>query len=132
VKSCAAKTPTVTYRVDLDYPSGGVVPTSVTVLVGYQSDRISLPGSGQGVATVNARVRNLPSNVSRTINDFDYALRVVVNRASGLPDGRLFTVDFDTCTGTTPPAASEFGCTVEGCGSSTGDVPSCTCSVTLP
>jgi len=122
----------VTFRVNFDFPDGGVVPTSTTVLVGYKSDLVSIPGSGQAVASVNARVSGLPSNSSRTTNDLDYALRVVVSRALGLPSARLFNVAFDTCQGTTAPAASDFGCTVEGCGSSTGTVPGCTCEVTTP
>lgn len=122
----------MTFRVEFDYPSGGVVPTSTTVLVGYKSDQVSLPGSGQNVATVNARIRNLPSNSGRTTNDLDYAVRLVITRAVGIPAGRLFTVDFDTCQGAATPTAARFGCTVEGCANSTGDVTDCRCTVTTP
>ncbi len=132
VQACVAKTPPVTFRVNLSYPDGGVVPSSSTVVVGYRSDLVSLPGSGQGQASVNARIKNLPSNSSRTTNDLDYALRVVVSRGAGVPAGRLFTIDFDTCQGTSAPAFTQFGCTVEGCGGSTGTVPGCACEVATP
>ncbi|HVM97976.1 MAG TPA: DUF4215 domain-containing protein [Candidatus Acidoferrales bacterium] len=128
VRSCTATTPVRSVEVDFTAPVGQSV-TGITVLVGYRSGTISLPGSGSA-SSVGARVKNKPSNVIAAVNDLDYALRVVLSRSTEIPQGRLFTVDFDSCQGATTPTASSFGCHVEGCANTFGNVSGCSCSVT--
>jgi hypothetical protein len=125
-----ATTPLRTFRVDFAVPPGPV-PSSVTVLVGYRGDLVSLPGSG-AVSSVRTRVKNLPSNSFPAVNDLDYALRVVVSRGAGVSPGRLFTVDFDSCQSAVVPTEADFGCAIEGCGSSSGPVDGCSCSTSAP
>jgi hypothetical protein len=67
-----------------------------------------------------------------TPNDLDYALRVVLSRAGGLPTGRLFVVDFDSCAGAAAPTTADLACTVTGCSNSSGPISGCTCSVLNP
>jgi hypothetical protein len=68
------------------------------------------------------------------VNDLNYAVRVVVNAQAGItiPNGRLFTVDFDTCQGTAAVAPADFACTIESCGSSFGPIEGCSCTVRTP
>jgi cysteine-rich repeat protein len=116
------------FGVDLDVPTGNSA-TVVSILVGYRSDRVSLPSPGTG-----ARVKMRPSGSSQLVMDLNYAVRVVLNAGSGssLPNGQVFTIDFDSCTDTEPVSEADFGCTVESCGSSFGTIEGCTCSVTGP
>lgn len=130
---CVAQecTATATMRAfDVDWaPPDGVDASSVTVLVGYQSNLVSLPGMG---SAVSSRITNRPANSLPGVNDLDYALRVAITRSSALPPGRLFTVSFDACQGARVPVAADFGCTVDGCASSFGSVAGCTCEVVQP
>lgn len=130
VGPCTVPTPATlrTYNVNLAYPPGRK-PESVTILLGYKSSKVSLPGSG---STPASRFTSWPSNTARGFNDLNYAVRVVATRAVGFDVGRLFTVNFDGCSGQSAPTAAEFGCTVEGCGSATGAIADCTCSVSVP
>lgn len=128
VQPCAATTPTRTFRVDL-VPPAFQVPSSVTVLIGYRSDLVSLPGTG---TTPGARIRQRPSGATVTVNDLDYAVRVVVSRAGGLSEGRLFLADFDSCSGAAVPTVADFACTIEGCASSFGPIDGCRCAVVTP
>jgi len=105
--------------------------TGITVLVGYRSGTISLPGTG-AASTVSARVKNKPANVIAAVNDLDYAMREVLSRSAVIPFGRLFTIDFDSCQGAAAPTAADFGCQVEGCANSFGNVDGCTCQVSIP
>ncbi|MBI3783287.1 MAG: hypothetical protein HY270_07790 [Deltaproteobacteria bacterium] len=127
VRACTATTPIRTFTVNFTAPADQTV-TGITVLVGYRSGNISLPGSGSA-STVGARVKNKPANAIVAANDLDYALRVVISRSSALPAGRLLTIDFDSCQGGTVPTAAEFGCSVQGCANTFGSVPGCSCSV---
>jgi cysteine-rich repeat protein len=125
ILACTAGTPTQQFRVDLDAPIGSS-PTTVSVVVGYRSDRVNLPKTGAG-----SRVKNRPTGSSQLVNNLQYAVRVVLTGAS-LPNGQLFTIDFDSCTETDPVTPADFGCTVDSCGSSAGPISGCTCSVTTP
>lgn len=129
VLPCTAAPAGPTVAVTLTIPDGQSV-TGVTVLVGYHSSVVSLPGSG-AETSVSGRVKNRPSNAIPGINDLDYALRVVLARSSPLPAGRLFTIDFDACSGGPAATAAEFGCTVEGCANANGTVDGCMCSVSI-
>ena len=79
-------------------------------------------------------MKNRPPSTSQLVNDLNYALRVVINATAGaaIPNGRLYTVDFDGCQGAAATTPSDFGCTIESCGSSTGPISGCTCTVVLP
>lgn len=127
---CAASTPVRSVDVQLAVPSELEV-SGVTILVGYRSDVVSLPGTG-AAPSVASRVKNKPSNAIGAVNDLDYALRVVLSRSAPFAPGRLFTIEFDSCDGATPPDANNFGCTVEGCSNTFGNLDGCTCTVTVP
>ena len=101
------------------------------MLVGYRSDRVSLPGSGGAAA---ARIKNRADMTSQLVNDLNYAVRVLIQAQSGavIPGGQIFTVDFDSCDGAAPVSPSDFECIVESCGSSFGPIDGCTCVVSPP
>ena len=125
-------TPTmVSFAVQFDGPLG-TSPTTTTVLIGYRSSRVSIPGTG-GATSVRQRITFPPPlpNVA-TPNDLDYALREIVGRNAGLTDGLLFTVKFDRCTAAPAVTQNDFGCTVEACAGSGGPIAGCTCLVTAP
>jgi hypothetical protein len=122
--------PIQTFRIDLAVDSERT-PSAVTILLGYRSSLVSLPGSGNAT-TVRQRVKNTPSNAIVQVNDLDYALRVVLSRGSGIAVGRLFTVDFDSCTSAAAARIGDFGCTIEGCGGGSGPIEGCSCAVTTP
>jgi hypothetical protein len=129
VSACTATTPIQTLRIDFQAPSGSSA-SATAVLVGYRSDRVSLPGSG---SMAGSRVKMRPAGTSQLVNDLNYAVRVVVQANSGtIPDGKLFTIDFDTCQGASPVTPADFGCSVESCGSSFGPIDGCTCAVVTP
>lgn len=130
VQPCAATTPGTTVSVALTIPPSQNV-TGLTILLGYRSSVASLPGSGL-VGSVAGRVKNKPANTIVASNDLDYALRVVLSRSNPIPAGQIFTVDFDDCDGTPPPAAADFGCSVEGCANTNGPVHDCACEVSVP
>jgi len=121
----------VSFAVQFDGPAG-TTPLTSTVLLGYRSNRVSIPGTG-GATTVRQRV-TFPSPLPNTIgvNDLDYALRVVVGRTAGIADGLLFTVKFDRCTGAPAVTVADFGCNVEACAGGGGPIVGCTCHVTVP
>ena len=121
----------MSFAVDFAFPVGSK-PTSATILLGYRSDLVSVPGTGI-VSTVRQRVvAPSPPPFLFTPNDRDYALRVVISRTGGLDSALLFTVRFDRCTGAAAPTAADFGCFVEGCAGSNGSVNGCTCAVSNP
>lgn len=128
--ACTATPPIQTFRVNFQAPLGSA-PSAVSALVAYRSNRVSLPGTG-GAAT--SRVKNRPSQTSQLVNDLNYAVRVLIQGQAGvtIPSGRLFTVDFDSCQGAASVSASDFACTLESCGSSSGPIDGCTCTVTVP
>ena len=105
--------------------------SAATVLVGYRSDLVSLPGSGAST-DLTARFKNKPSGAILAPFDLDYAVRVVMQRTALFSAGRLFTVDFDSCQGASTPAAADFGCAVTGCANTFGKVEGCTCTVGAP
>jgi hypothetical protein len=131
VSACTATTTMVTFQVQFKRPLG-TMPTAATTLLGYRSNRASLPGSGM-VTTVRQRV-TYPSPLpnSTAISDLDYAVRVVIGRTAGLSDGLLYSVKFDRCQGAPAVTAADFGCTVEACAGAGGPIAGCTCTVTGP
>ena len=128
VQACTPGPSTTTVSVNLTTPDGQT-PSSVTVLVAYRWDLLSLPGTGTD-SSVTGRVHNRPPNSIPSITDLDYALRVGLQRTSPpLSPGRLFTVDFDVCAGGGPALPSDFDCTVETCKSGSSAIAGCGCSV---
>jgi hypothetical protein len=118
------------FEIHLSLPFGEEA-TSVTTLVGYRSDVVSIPGTGL-VGSVQQRITMRPPGTSTFGNDLDYALRVVQTNNGGL-DGKIYALTFDRCTQSpTPPAEADFGCTVEGCSGAFGLINGCTCAVLSP
>lgn len=120
--------PTATFAVDLQAPLG-TQPTSATILVGYRSDRASLPAAA-GASTIARVTWPNPQPFVRGATDYNYAARVVTVRTSpidlGLP---IFSVTFDSCIGQPAPDAAILGCIVEGCASTGGPITGCTCTI---
>lgn len=127
-------TPTVSMPSFAVHFSGvvGTVPTTVTVLLGYQSDLVSIPGMSNEM-TVRQRITYPPPvPFPQSPNDLNYGLRMVVGRTAGIPNGLLATVKFDACQGASTAVPGDFACTVEGCAGAGGPINGCDCSVTLP
>jgi hypothetical protein len=103
--------------------------SSATVLVGYNSRHVSLPGSA-GADSVRQRLHDLQKSAIAVTNDLDYGLRVVFTRPGGIETGRLLVLGVDACKGAAKPTANDFGCIVEGCAAATGKIDGCTCRVT--
>ncbi len=129
VHTCTATTPIHTIKVNLTVPVDQTV-SGLTLLVGYKSGTVSLPGSG-AASTVGSRIKNKPSNTIFAFNDLDYALRTVLSRSSGFSPGQLYTVDFDSCQGAAAVTVDDFACTVEGCSNTFGTVTGCSCAVSF-
>jgi len=130
VGACTPTPPTQTFKVSFQAPLGAM-PSQVAALVGYRSNRVNLPGMG---LSASSRIKNRPQSTSQLVNDMDYAVQVVIGGQAGstVPNGRLFTIDFDSCKGTAAVTPADFGCTIVSCGSSSGPIQGCTCTVTVP
>ncbi len=124
----ASPAPTITFRVNWAAPPGQPV-SGVRVRLAYRSALVSLPGTGTAPA---ARFKNRPSNSNINVNDLNYATDVLISKSGSLPEGRLFTTDFDRCSSAAAPVVSDFLCTVLECASSFGMVSGCTCTVVTP
>jgi hypothetical protein len=131
ISPCTPTSPTPSFAVQLSSPLGSL-PTTVTVRLGYRSDLVSIPGSGNA-STVRQRVTYPPPPpFPQEPNDLNYALRLVVGRNAGFANGLFATVRFDRCQGAPAPVPADFGCTVEACAGAGGAIAGCTCTVTLP
>lgn len=107
---------------------------SITVLLEYPDGTVQIPGSGNQ-PQVLARVLNRPSGFIPSFNDLNYALLGTLSSGSfTLANGqRIFTVNFDRCSGAPLVIAADFNCIVdEAVNSSLQQVPGVTCSVTVP
>jgi hypothetical protein len=105
--------------------------SSVTIRLAYRSDALSLPGKGADTS-VRDRITDLPSNALSAVNDLGYALRVVESGATDMTSGPLFKVAFDRCQDAAAVTLADVACVVEACGSQSGLVPGCRCTVTTP
>jgi hypothetical protein len=119
----------VKFTADL-LPPAGQNPTTATVLLGYDSSRLSIPGSGTAISVRQRVAAPPPLPQSFAVNDLDYALLVVVSRNVTL--GTLFTATFDACEGSPAPTIADLACTVQGCAAAAGPIDGCTCSVRVP
>lgn len=130
VRSCTATAPPFIVQTSIALPTGRTA-SSVTVRLAYRSDRLSLPGKGADTS-IRDRVTGFPSGTFSAVNDLGYALRVVASVANGIAPGPLFTAAFDPCQGAQAPTLADVACVVEGCGSQTGLVTGCTCTLAAP
>lgn len=121
--------PTQAFVVDLVQPTG-FQPTTATVLLGYNSTKLSLPGTGTATTVRQRIVAPAPVPQAFTPNDRDYAVQVLISR--NIPLGQLFTATFDRCGGSAAPTLADVSCTVLSCAQGGGGVAGCTCSVSLP
>jgi len=107
---------------------------SLTVLVDYPEGKVSIPGSGGSIPA--GILFGFPSGTSGQANDLEYALREVVVKATAITPrpGQLFKINFEDCSGATPPVAGDFTCTVTSAFGTDGFTPvsGATCSVTVP
>lgn len=131
VSPCTAVAPTPSFAVQFQGVLGAV-PTTVTMLLGYQSDLVSIPGSGNALSVRQRITYPAPPPSPQSPNDLDYALRMVIGRTAGFPNGLIASVRFDRCQGAPAPIPADFACTVEACAGPGGPITGCTCTVTLP
>jgi hypothetical protein len=131
VSPCTAVAPTPSFAVHFQGVLG-TVPTTVTVRLGYKSALVSIPGSSNDLSVRQRITYPPPLPNPQSPNDLDYALRLVIGRTAGFPNGLLATVRFDGCQGAPAPVPADFACTVEACAGAGGPISGCTCSVTLP
>jgi hypothetical protein len=121
--------PTQVFIVDL-IPPTGFQPTTATVLLGYNSSTLSLPGTGTATSVRQRVLAPPPVPQAFTPNDRDYAVQVLVSR--NVPLAQLFTATFDRCGGAAAPTLADVACTVLSCAQGGGGVTGCTCAVRLP
>jgi hypothetical protein len=127
VTSCTAGKPIRFYQIVLEPPPGENV-SSVTIMIPYRGDVVSIPGSGPA-AEVQNRVTHAPSGSLIAAHDWDNGIRVVLTDPSGLKPGPLFTVGFDSCANAPPPSDTAVRCVVEGCANSDRTFEDCGCSL---
>lgn len=108
-------------------PPLGTDPNSLTSVIGYRSNRASIPGTG--TAGLQRVTFPNPQPFVRSARDFDYAIRVVGIRTGSFPDGPAFSIRFDGCVGQPNPTAGDMACTVEGCAGAGGGINGCLCSI---
>jgi cysteine-rich repeat protein len=127
VLACTPGMPTQEFGVDLNAPLGSN-PSTVLIVIGYKSDRVSLPSAA------TSRVKNRPPGTSQLVNNLGYGVKVLLSAQAGntVPNGQVFTIDFDSCAGTDPVTPAYFGCTVASCASSSGPIDGCVCSIASP
>ena len=97
----------------------------ITLLLGYRSDHLSLPGHGAD-KSVRDRLIETPAQTIVAVNDLDYGMRVVLSRSQPVTSGKLFSVRFDSCDAAAPTAA-DVACTVEACATVFGPAVGCSC-----
>ncbi len=102
--------------------------SAASLLIGYRSDRLSLPGKGME-QTVKSRLTT-PNHDVMAFNDVDFALRIVAGHPKTIPGGTLATIEFDRCEGAPAPTVADLSCAVESCAGSTGPADGCRCSIT--
>lgn len=115
-----------TRKVQVSYTAPAGQPVSaVKVLVGYPQSAVSLPAP----PALRQRIGGTPSNSLVIPNLVAAGLNVTISRSGDLPQGDLFTVNFDQCGGVTPSPIDAFSCTVQECTSSFGPVEGCECAM---
>lgn len=127
VQSCRPGQQRATFDVVFTPPETPDV-SAASVLIGYRSDLLSLPGKGMETS-VKSRL-TAPNRAVMAFNDVDFALRVVAGRPKAIPAGVLVTIEFDRCEGAPDPTVADLSCAVESCAGSTGPTDGCRCSIT--
>jgi hypothetical protein len=149
INECVPADTTQVFDIALSVPFGDTA-TSVTFFVDYPDGQVSLPGVGLNALTRSriftgtcdspgqepcARNTDCPEGDScqrpggnLIAIDFDYAVRVVVDRQPIQP-GPVFAIEFDDCTGAPPVTAASFSCIIQGCSGTFGLIDGCECSV---
>jgi len=97
----SGSTVTVTVAVTSATSLGGV-----SVSLGYQN--VMIPGVGD----IGGRAVSLDGSGTIAASDANDAVIASVVDFGGLPDGNLFTIQFDTCSGGPAPTVADFGCVV--------------------
>jgi hypothetical protein len=131
IAPCTAVAPTPSFTVLLSYPFG-TQPTTVTALVGYRSNLVSIPGTGSATSVRQRVTYPAPPPNPQTPNDLDYAVRLVIGRSAGLPEGLLATIRYDRCQGAPAPTTQDFGCTIEALAGVGGNIEGGTCTISVP
>jgi hypothetical protein len=116
----SGNTVTVTVAVTSATSLGGV-----TVSLGYQN--ALLPGVGD----IGGRAVSLDGSATIASNDNDDSVVTSVVDPGGMPNGNLFTIQFDTCAGGPAPTVADFGCVVSSASDTNGVslLDGVTCSV---
>jgi len=125
--ACTPSGKRVRYAVDFTQPVAGPV-TTVTTLIGYPADRLSLPGTGHDAST-KERITDAPSGAIVGSFDMDSSVRVTLVKSRSLESGYLFVLEFDQCKGATVPRPEDLTCTMEACATSSGLQSGCSCRV---
>jgi len=126
VQPCKPSKAHARFAVEFTPPEVPDVSTAV-VLIGYRSDRLNLPGSGED-KSVRSRL-TFPTHSVMAFNDLDYGLRIVASHAQAIPAGQLLTIDFDRCAGAPVPTVADMSCQIEACAGSTGAAEGCRCNI---
>jgi hypothetical protein len=129
VRSCTVTTPTVQFRFTLLPPPGQSL-TAATILIGYDSAVLSIPGASNDVSVRQRFPPAAPLPMSMAWNDLNHAIRIVQTRTT--PIGVITTGTFDRCQGAAAPTLDDVACTVEGCAGAGGSVEGCQCAITIP
>ncbi|MEO8601292.1 MAG: hypothetical protein ABI629_01815 [bacterium] len=131
IGACTASATMNSFTVHFSAPLG-TIPTTGSFLLGYHSTHVSLPGSATATSVRQRVTYPAPLPNVASVNDLDYALRLVVGRNGGLVNGLLATVKFDACQAAPAVTAADFGCTVEACAGAGGAIDGCACVVEAP
>jgi cysteine-rich repeat protein len=123
-----------TLAVDVHFtPPAGVDLAGITAFVRYPDGLVRIPGMANDSAVQNS-LTNLPDNGFTTVNDLDYALRLVVFSPDSSPivPDRLATIRFETCANVAASQVGDFQCRVESAANTNNDtVNGTTCAVAL-
>jgi hypothetical protein len=127
VQPCSPTAPTAQYRFALLSPPGQSA-TAATILIGYDSAVLNIPGSGNDPSVRMRFPAAPPLPQSMAWNDLNYAIRIVQTRSTTI--GIITTGTFDRCVGGAVPTLQDVACTVEGCAGAGGSIDGCECQVT--
>ena len=129
IQGCTPSGQTATF---LAFFSAGTEVTAVSLDLNYRSDLVQLPGTANA-STVRARITGLPAGGQSIINDRDYGVRIVKSRTEPLPEGQLFQVEFDRCSGAAAPTVADLACVISSCSDEFSlPVSSCACDIVTP
>jgi len=128
--SCVGTTPIRSALVDLSIPKDQTT-SGLAVLIKYPTQAVTIPNISSDRA-VAERVKSRPDKAIVAAHVNAGTIRVVLARSEVFPAGPLFSIDFDSCQGSSGPVAGDFACSVEGCANQYGAVDGCTCSVRVP